>query len=76
MKVKVAQSGWTLCHPMGCSLPGSSVRGILQTIILEWVTYPFFRGSPDPGIKPGSPALQEDSLPADLPEAKKCTNMH
>ena len=35
--------------------------------ILEWVVYPFSRDLADPGIKPGSPALQEDSLPAELP---------
>ena len=35
--------------------------------ILEWVAYPFSRGSFWPGIKPGSPALQGDSLPAELP---------
>ena len=33
---------------------------------LEQVAYPFFRGSPDAGIKPGPPALQMDSLPAEL----------
>ena len=31
------QSCLTLCNPMGCSLPGSSVHGILQASILEWV---------------------------------------
>ena len=36
--------------------------------ILEWVAYPFSRDLPNPGIKPGSPALQADSLPAELPE--------
>ena len=35
--------------------------------ILEWVTYPFSRDLPDPGIESGSPALQVDSLPAELP---------
>ena len=35
--------------------------------ILEWVAYPFSRRSSWPGIKPGSPALQVDSLPAELP---------
>ena len=35
--------------------------------ILEWVAYPFSRDLPDPGIKLGSPALQADSLPAELP---------
>ena len=34
--------------------------------ILEWVAYPFSRGSSRPGIKPGSPALQADSLPTEL----------
>ena len=34
-----------LCHPMDCSCPGSSVHGILQARILEWVAVPFFRGS-------------------------------
>ena len=36
VKVFVAQSCLTLCDPMGCSLPGSSVYGILQARILEW----------------------------------------
>ena len=36
------------------SLPGSSVLGILQARILEWVAMPSSRGSYDPGIKPTS----------------------
>ena len=40
--VLVAQSCSTLCDPMDCSLPGSSVRGILQARILEWVAMPSF----------------------------------
>ena len=44
-KVLVAQSCQTLCHPIDCSLPGSSVHGILQARILEWVAIPYFRGS-------------------------------
>ena len=49
---------------MDCSLPGSSVHGILQARILEWVAISFSRSGdlPDPGINPGSPALQTDSL--------------
>ena len=43
--VLVAQSCLTLCHPMDCSLPGSSVHGILQARILKWVAVPFFKGS-------------------------------
>ena len=45
MKVKVARSCPTLCDPMDCSPPDSSVHGILQTRILEWVAISFSRGS-------------------------------
>ena len=41
----VAQSGPTLCKPMDCSLPGSSVLRIFQTRVLEWVAISFSRGS-------------------------------
>ena len=52
---------------MDCSLPGSSVHGILQARILEWVAIPFSRGSSNPGIEPRSPVLLADSLPAEPP---------
>ena len=45
MKLLVTQLCPTLCDPMDCSLPGSSVRGILQARILEWVAMPSPRGS-------------------------------
>ena len=101
-KVKVAESCPTLCNPMDYY----TVHGTLQARILEWVAFPFSRGSsqprdqtevsciagrfftswatrdnqeywsgwpisspadlPDPGIEPGSPALQTDSLPTGL----------
>ena len=41
----VTQSCPTLCDPVDCSPPGSSVRGILQARILEWVAIPFSKGS-------------------------------
>ena len=41
----VAQSCLTLCDPVNCSPLGSSVHGILQARILEWVAVPFSRGS-------------------------------
>ena len=44
-EVKVAQSCPTLCDPMDCSLPGSSVHEILQARILEWVAISFARES-------------------------------
>ena len=44
VRVSVTQSCPVLCNPMGYSLPGSSVLGILQARILEWVAIPFSRG--------------------------------
>ena len=41
----IAQSCSTLCDPMGYSPPGSSVHGIFQSRILEWVAIPFSKGS-------------------------------
>ena len=41
----VAKSWLTLCDPMGSSPPGSSVHGIFQVRILEWVIIPFSRGA-------------------------------
>ena len=62
-----AQSCLTLCDPMNCSFPGSSVHGISQARILEWVAISFSRESglpfpslgdlSDPGIESTSPAL-------------------
>ena len=45
---EVAQSFPTLCDPVDCSPPGSSVHGILQARILEWVAISFSRGSSQP----------------------------
>ena len=58
MKVLVAQSCPTLCDPVDCSLPGSSVRGIFQARILEWAAIYFSRGSSRPRDWTMSPALQ------------------
>ena len=46
--VLIAQPCLTLCNPRNCGPPGSSIRGILQTRILEWVAFPFLRGSSRP----------------------------
>ena len=48
VQVWVTQLCLTLCDPMDYNLPGSSVHGILQTRILEWVAIPFSRGSSRP----------------------------
>ena len=45
---EVAQSYPTLCSPMDCSLPGSSLHGILQARVLEWVAISFSRESSQP----------------------------
>ena len=44
----LSQSCLTLCHPTDCSLPGSSVHGIFQARILEWVAISFSRRSSQP----------------------------
>ena len=49
MKVKVkVKSCLTLCDPMGCTLQGSSVHGIFQAVVLEWIAISFCRGSSRP----------------------------
>ena len=45
---EVAQSCPTLCNPVDCSLPDSSLHGILQARILEWVAISFSSGSSQP----------------------------
>ena len=67
MPAKSLQPGLTLCNPMDCSPPGSSVHGILQARILEWVPFPPPGDLPDPGIEPVSTYIylhwQAGSLP-------------
>jgi len=46
------------CDSVDCSLPG--VHEISQARILEWVAISFSKNLPEPGIEPGSPALQTD----------------
>ena len=53
VKVNVAQSCPTVCNPTDCSPPGSSVHGILQARILEWVAIPFSSGSSQPRNQTG-----------------------
>ena len=83
---KLLQSCPALCDPVDCSPPGSSVHGILQARILEWVAIPFSRGIfltqglnlGLPYCKPRSPTLQADSLLSEpsgkpIPTSNKCT---
>ena len=63
--VQLFVTAWTL------ATPGTSVHGILQAIILEWVAISSSGDLPDPGIKPGSPALHANSLPTEPPGKPK-----
>ena len=65
-KVLVTESCPTLCDLMDCSPPGSSVHGILQARIVEWM-FPSPGDLPDLEIKPGSLAFREDSLLSEPP---------
>ena len=63
---EATQSCPTLCGPVDCNPPGSSIHVILQARILEWLAISFARDLPNPGIEPRSPALQADSLLTEL----------
>ena len=82
--MKVTQSCTTLCDPMDCSLPGSSVHGdspgkmmentpfsIVESLAMESVAMPFSRGS----FQLRSPALQVDYLSSESPGKPKNTGM-
>ena len=45
---EVAQLYLTLCNPTDCNPPGSSIHGLSQARVLEWVAIPFSRGSSQP----------------------------
>ena len=63
----VTQSFSTLCDPMDCSLPGSSVHGIFRTRMLEWVAMPSSRGSCQPRNWNHITCLQANSLASEPP---------
>ena len=64
---EVVQSCPTLCDPMDCSLPGSSLHRIFQARVLERVAVCISRGSSQPRDQTGSPALHADALPSEPP---------
>ena len=64
---EVVLSCSTLCDPMDCSLPGSSVHGIFQARVCRGLPFPSPGDLSDPGIEPRSLAWQADSLPSDPP---------
>ena len=67
----IAQLYLTLCNPTDCRPSGSSVYGILQARILEWVAMPSSRGS----SQPSSPTLHADYLPSEILEKPKNTGV-
>ena len=59
---KSLQSCLTLCDPIDGSPPGSPIPGISRQEYWSGLPFPSPEDLPDPGIKPGSPALQADSF--------------
>ena len=62
---EVSQSCLTLCNPMDCSLPGSSVHGISRQEYWNGLLFPSPGDLPNPGIEPRSPTLQTGALPSE-----------
>ena len=70
MKASETKAAWlcpTLCDTMDSSLPGSSVLGIFQARILNWLPFASPGDVPDPGIELDSPTLQADSSQSETP---------
>ena len=63
----VTQSCPAFCNPMNCSPPGSSVHEFSRQEYWSGLPFPSPGDLPNPGIEPGSCALQADSLPVDPP---------
>ena len=64
---KVAQSCPTLCDPMDCSLSGSSIHGIFQARVLEWIAISFSRGSSQPRNRTRVSRIVADALLSEPP---------
>ena len=73
-RVLVAQSCLTLCDSMYYSLLGFSVHGFSRQEYWSGLPFPSPGDLPIPGIEPGSPALQENSLPSELPGKPTVSN--
>ena len=66
---------WLFVTPQSVACQAPLSMGNLQARKLEWVAMPSSRGSSNPGTKPGSPALQADSLPSEPPGKSKNTGV-
>ena len=71
----VTQLCLTLCGPVDCSSPGSSVHGIFQARILEWLPFPPPGALPDPKVEPRSPALAGSLFTAEAPGKPRGTQL-
>ena len=72
LSLLVAQSCLTLCDPMDDGPPDSSDMEFSMHEYWSGLPFPPPGNLPDPGIKPGSPALQADSLLSELPGSPNC----
>jgi len=72
---EVTQLCTTLCDPMDCSLPGSSIYGIFQARVLGWVAISFSRDLPDPGLNPGLLHCRQMLLPSEPQGKSKCPSL-
>ena len=70
-KVEVTQECTILCDPMDCNPPFSSVMEFSKQEYWSELLFPYLGDLPNPGIEPGSPALQSDSLPSETPRKPK-----
>ena len=74
--VNIAQTRLTLCDAMDCSPPGSSVHGILQSVILEGVDISSSKRSfPTQGLNPGLLHCRQISLPSEPPGKPRVKEM-
>ena len=64
---EVAQSCSTLCDPMDCSHQALPSMGFFRQECCSGLPFPSPGDLPNPGIEPGSPALQADALPSEPP---------
>ena len=74
LKLLVTHSCPTLCNPMDYSPPGSPSMEFLRQEYWSGLPFPPPRDLPIPGIEPGSPTLQADSLPSEPPEKPEVYN--
>ena len=75
VRTKSLQSFLTLCDPVDCSPPGSSVHGILQARILEWVAMLFSRGSSRPRDQTGVSCIASRFFTAEPPGETRLRSM-